>query len=77
MYKITVIVVYKITVIIVYKITVIVVYKITVTNSRELIRTDSYIPGVKDLRWYVFFDIFYQVNMQLGVHVVCHLLRIF
>ena len=51
-----------------------VMYKITVIDSRELIRTDhSYWgSGVEGI-----FDTFYQVNMQLGVHIVCPLLRIF
>ena len=53
-----------------------IVYKITVIESRELTRT--YIWGSWDEIIFIsIFDNIWQVNVQLSVHVVCYLLRIF
>ena len=53
-------------------------YKITVidSHSRELIRTDYSYLGFRSWDDMYFLHIL-SSNMQLGVHVVCHLLRIF
>ena len=53
-----------------------IVYKITVIESRELTRT--YIWGSWDEIIFIsIFDNIWQVNVQLSVHVVYYLLRIF
>ena len=53
-----------------------IVYTITVIESRELTRT--YIWGSWDeIKFISIFDNIWQVNVQLSVHVVCYLLRIF
>ena len=43
--------------------------KITVIDSRELTKNDTWGSGVE------YFYFMTQVNMQLGVHAVCYLLR--
>ena len=52
-----------------------IVYKITVIESRELTRT--YIWDWDEIIFISIFDNIWQVNVQLSVHVVCYLLRIF
>ena len=53
-----------------------IVYKIKVIESRELTRTDIW-GSWDEMIFISIFDNFWQVNVQLSVHVVCYLLRIF